>query len=356
MPKLLLAALGLGLLMARPAVAQPSWGLYITVRHGALESNDLAVVDPDAGLLSPIAGLGTGHTIWELAYDEGRDELSGMTLDGDLYVIDRRTGDVSLIASLHDGIFTGLESVPATGKLFATTQTTLYAIDRALGVSTGTAALSLFDTPLQAVPRGLAYDSTHETMFIGLEGMQNGENVTGLGTLNTATGAISFVGRYKIAGGGPFLLDVRAIAYDPVHDRIIGANFVPRDRSDLYVIDRATGEVAFLSSVTTADIITGAVFAPIPGTGPTPTETPRPPTPPLTPTSTATPIGCLGDCDGNGEVQINELISGVAIALGNLSLSVCSAADGDASGAVEIFELIKAVNNALAGCSPSPAG
>jgi hypothetical protein len=75
----------------------------------------------------------------------------------------------------------------------------------------------------------------------------------------------------------------------------------------------------------------------------------------LTPTPTPTPEGirCAGDCDGNGDVTVDELIKGVNIALGNLPLAVCSSFDTDRSGDVTITELIGAVNNALAGCPAS---
>jgi hypothetical protein len=54
-------------------------------------------------------------------------------------------------------------------------------------------------------------------------------------------------------------------------------------------------------------------------------------------------------------VAINELISCVNIALGTAQLSSCSACDANGDGMVEINELIAAVNNALVGCtSPTP--
>lgn len=59
---------------------------------------------------------------------------------------------------------------------------------------------------------------------------------------------------------------------------------------------------------------------------------------------------CVGDCNGNGEVVINELISGVNIALGNAAVSNCVAFDPNNDGAVNINELIQGVNNALNGC------
>ena len=66
-------------------------------------------------------------------------------------------------------------------------------------------------------------------------------------------------------------------------------------------------------------------------------------------TPTAAPSACVGDCDGNGVVAINELILGVNIALGAAPDTAC-AAFTNADGMVDIAQLIKGVNNALGGC------
>ena len=59
---------------------------------------------------------------------------------------------------------------------------------------------------------------------------------------------------------------------------------------------------------------------------------------------------CVGDCDGNGTVAVNELILGVNIALGNAPAAQCAAFDPDATTTVSISELVQAVNAALNGC------
>lgn len=61
---------------------------------------------------------------------------------------------------------------------------------------------------------------------------------------------------------------------------------------------------------------------------------------------------CPGDCDGNGEVTIAELVLGSRIALGEAAVEACVAMDGNGNGGVEIAELINAVNRALLGCVP----
>ena len=61
---------------------------------------------------------------------------------------------------------------------------------------------------------------------------------------------------------------------------------------------------------------------------------------------TPTPRGgvCVGDCDGSGDVTINEIITCVNIALGTAAVSTCSACDSNHDGQVEINEIIQAVN------------
>jgi hypothetical protein len=62
---------------------------------------------------------------------------------------------------------------------------------------------------------------------------------------------------------------------------------------------------------------------------------------------------CPGDCDGNGAVTIDELITGVNIALGITPLSQCPALDANFNFALTVDELVRAVNNALSGCPSS---
>lgn len=78
---------------------------------------------------------------------------------------------------------------------------------------------------------------------------------------------------------------------------------------------------------------------------PTPTATPEP-TPTATPEST-----CAGDCGGDGQVTIEELIALVRIALGEAEASTCAAGDTDGDGAIAIDELILAVTRALGSCA-----
>ncbi len=64
-------------------------------------------------------------------------------------------------------------------------------------------------------------------------------------------------------------------------------------------------------------------------------------------TPTPSPSLCVGDCDGNGTVEINEIITCVNIALGAAQLSTCAACDANGDGQVEINEIVQATHHTL---------
>ncbi len=59
---------------------------------------------------------------------------------------------------------------------------------------------------------------------------------------------------------------------------------------------------------------------------------------------------CTGDCDGSGSVTVEELVVGVSIALGTITLDHCPSFDADHSDSVTVEELVVAVNAALNTC------
>jgi len=64
---------------------------------------------------------------------------------------------------------------------------------------------------------------------------------------------------------------------------------------------------------------------------------------------------CVGDCNGDLTVAINELIAGVGVGLGNAHVSACAAIDNNVDDRATIDELVLAVNRALDGCHRGPA-
>jgi hypothetical protein len=58
---------------------------------------------------------------------------------------------------------------------------------------------------------------------------------------------------------------------------------------------------------------------------------------------------CPGDCDATGTVSVDELVRGVALALGDAT-APCPAFDTSGDQVIDIAELIAAVHAALSGC------
>lgn len=59
---------------------------------------------------------------------------------------------------------------------------------------------------------------------------------------------------------------------------------------------------------------------------------------------------CPTDCNGNGEVTVDEIIRGVSVALGEGRYRTCPPGDVDTDGDVTVDELLQGVHGALHGC------
>lgn len=112
-----------------------------------------------------------------------------------------------------------------------------------------------------------------------------------------------------------------------------------------------------LVSVTIPNRPEGSPTATPSDSSPTPTTTPTAETEPDTPTpqpsDTPTPVPspvCAGDCNGNGNVTIDEIVTLVHIALGDMAIDVCPAGDNDQDGAITVNDILAAVQSTLAGC------
>jgi hypothetical protein len=65
---------------------------------------------------------------------------------------------------------------------------------------------------------------------------------------------------------------------------------------------------------------------------------------------TPTPGPCAGDCSGDAQVTVDEILVMVNIALGNSPVSDCNPGDLDRNGQVTVDEVLTAVDRALNGC------
>lgn len=85
----------------------------------------------------------------------------------------------------------------------------------------------------------------------------------------------------------------------------------------------------------------------------------RLPSPTVTPSATTTPSRtpgtpppCVGDCNHDDRITVDELVRGIEAALGRPGIAGCPGFDRDGDGAVTIAELLVAVRGALHGCAP----
>ena len=90
------------------------------------------------------------------------------------------------------------------------------------------------------------------------------------------------------------------------------------DRADL---------VAFLNSLTDQDFVSNPHFA-----------------------DPFQPVACPGDCNLDGKIDINELVTNVEVSLGTAPLAICLTADPNGDGVPSIDEILRAIRGALNGC------
>ena len=65
-------------------------------------------------------------------------------------------------------------------------------------------------------------------------------------------------------------------------------------------------------------------------------------------------VHCPGDCDKNNVVTVDEVLTGVNIALGSSSVDRCTEGDVNGDHNITVDELLAAVNSALRGCPALP--
>lgn len=65
-------------------------------------------------------------------------------------------------------------------------------------------------------------------------------------------------------------------------------------------------------------------------------------------------ITCVGDCNGDGSVTVEEIITMVNMALGNAEMSDCDIGDANNDNLITVDEILMAVNNALNCCPLIP--
>lgn len=150
--------------------------------------------------------------------------------------------------------------------------------------------------------------------------------------------------------------------FHPVTIRVQRLDYTgtPVGATGLFCTNPLTAIPTVLVSVTPSATPTVTTSPPTVSVTPAPTATPTPsatdaatPTGAATPTVTATasPPSCVGDCNGDGRVTVDDLLTAADIALGNAGVRACEAIDANRDGRITIHEMLTAVNNAVNGCS-----
>jgi len=63
-------------------------------------------------------------------------------------------------------------------------------------------------------------------------------------------------------------------------------------------------------------------------------------------------FACGGDCDGSGDVTVDEIVTAINIALSGAGIEACVAGDRNEDGEITVDEILLLVNNALSSCVP----
>lgn len=211
----------------------------------------------------------------------------------------------------------------------------------AINLSTGRAFL---DIPVGSQPRRLAMSADDRIVFVTTEcdgfTCDNGALVL----VDTQTNSVR--GRIPV-GDGPV-----GLAVVPLPCGAIPPTETPTPSFTATSLPSATPTPSATSMPSATPTLLPSATA---TRTPVPTSTATPviePTATASPTRTRVAAACAGDCSGNGEVTVDEIVRGVGIALGNIAVAECVAFDANEDGVVTVDELLRAVQSALNGCSP----
>ena len=64
--------------------------------------------------------------------------------------------------------------------------------------------------------------------------------------------------------------------------------------------------------------------------------------------------GCVGNCNSDASVTVDELLVMINVALGVAEATACAPGDANHDGAITVDEILRAINYALDGCPTSP--
>ncbi len=152
-------------------------------------------------------------------------------------------------------------------------------------------------------------------------------------------GAIAYFAAFRRADGFGWVVKIDTDTGEARVFEMIGVGSVPEalaisaDGLQLYVANTGSDTVSIVEPERTCVVATIPVGAA-----------------PMGITVVEVPRICGGDCDGDATTTVDELITGINIALGLVAPESCQAIDTDVSGDVSVDEIVAAVGLSLGGC------
>jgi len=340
-----------------------------------IDFGNLYRIDPKTAATAFVGNLGAGSSMNALVFSSDGVLFAAAFLNQGLYTINPNTGAATLVGNI--GAFSsGDLAFDASGQLFMTSTTSaLIKINRSTGTGTPVGPLGLSNV------FGLAFGGNN--VMYGYAG-------TTIFSINLETGAGTFVLDYgghglSSANGGSFITEAApsptptlSPTTSPVPSGTLAATNTPTATSS--PTPRSVGAPCTSNAQCTSTFCVDAVCCNAAScrtdqrcniygsSGMCDDPLPRgkgchqnsdcasnnceagPPSRcgVALPTPTATP-GCVGDCDGSGDVTAGDLLTLVNIALGNADALVCP--NGIPSGVdTDVTLILQAVNAVLSGC------
>ncbi len=308
----------------RFSIPTPALGALVNPRLDVAVSHPLNItVGPDGNLwfsdcgLNKIGRITTSGEIVEFPIPTADSEPAGITAgaDGNLYFVESNAGRVARITTA--GVVTEL----------------------------GTADSESFPQYITLGPDGAIWFTEYDANRLGRIGRDG--RITHFELPTADSGPTGIVGR----GDGRLfvaLLNTSQILYtdlaaaEPTHT-VTATPSITRTRTATRTATPTLTVPPGSTATSTPSITLTPTLTPTVPPGSTETSTPEP-------TPTIGTLNCVGDCNGDAEVSINELIAAVNIALGNAPYDSCANADADGDEEIHINDLIAAVNSALQGC------
>jgi hypothetical protein len=316
--------------------------------HGNVVSLLLAELGPPAARIGAAHSLANGDQLLVFASTLTLPGNGGVAEPRDVVRYTSATGSYSV--EVH-GADIGIPTNAAIDALTATGDgTILLALDISVGAFDDDEVLKIVGNSLQLF---LDLPAVGIDRALAIDGLGVNDNGTQLYLSFDGSGAVDGV---AFDDEDILLYDLNSQTWTLAYDGSTAAAMWP-SAADLTAFDVILESTATATptatpvATTTATTTATASVSPTPPPGATATLTATAP-PQATGTATATvvPGSCPGDCNGSGEVTINELITLVNIALGSAPVSACSAGDLNHDGMIAINELVTAVGSALNGC------